>query len=192
MTTPTTRFRDGDSNDQVHCQTPLITVSDLPPTAFPTVMIPDNRYSPLCEHGARRAMDSPGTIENHERGILGEYAFGMVFGIADQVDTTIYEFGDPGYDFELFGQTIDVKTAKPQCTQPSLMVSASKDIVADYYVLVHQLHQRSYRILGSASAAIVDNAPIRRIGTHSPNDVRVVSQDCLSPITSSIANMTQL
>ena len=167
----------------------LIPASVLPETAFLTDKIPDNRYAPLAEHGARRAKDSYGTIENHERGILGEFAAAKFFGVPDRVDTQVYEYGDPGYDFEIGGWRVDVKTAKSQHQRPSLMVDATKELTADFYVLVHQLAQQCYRVIGYAPASVVAQAPVRNIGTHMAQHVREVEQDRLTPLTTALSDV---
>jgi hypothetical protein len=173
-------------SDDDYCSTPIISVADLPRSTFQTVMIPDRKYQPLCDTGARRAKNSPGTIQNHERGALGEGAFEQLLNLENQVDTELYEYGDPGYDFDLRVGTVDVKTARPQCDRPSLLVAASRPLAADYYVLVHQLHQRCYRIMGYAPAAVVARSPVRRIGRHRANRVHEVPQDRLWPFTSTV------
>jgi hypothetical protein len=165
----------------------LIPASTLPETAFPTIRIPDTQYVPLAEHGARRAKNSYGTIQNHERGILGEFAAADFFGVPNQVDTQVYEFGDPGYDFEIGGWRVDVKTANARWQRPSLMVDAKTELTADFYVLVHQLAQQCYRMIGYASAAMVARVPTRTIGLHSSEEVRVVEQDRLIPLPMSVS-----
>jgi hypothetical protein len=90
----------------------LIPASVLPETAFPTVRIEDNRYAPIAAHGAQRAKGR-GDIERHTLGILGEYAAAKFLGVPHEIDTEVYENGDPGYDFEVGGWRVDVKTAKP-------------------------------------------------------------------------------
>ena len=171
-----------------HCYLPIISAAAFPTATLPTVTVPDRRYQPLCANGAQRAMNHHGTVECHERGILGEYSFGKLVGVPDQVDTEIYEYGDPGYDFDLPVGTIDVKTARPQWDQPSLLVDASKALTADYFVLVHQLSQRCYRVIGYAPAAAVIRAPVRRISLHSANKVRMVDQQYLWPFTPSVVD----
>lgn len=177
----------GRPNGTDHCHAPLVSTAAIPDTAAPTVTIPDNRYGPLTDHGARRAVDTPGTIERHERGILGEFAAAKLFGVPDRVDTTIYEYGDPGYDFTLGGWTVDVKTAHTRHNTPALMVDAETDVTADFYVLVHQLSQRCYRILGYAPGAVVAEAPVRRLSVHRADRMRVVEQDRLFPVWPQLA-----
>jgi hypothetical protein len=173
-------------SDDDYCYRPIVSVAHLPDTSFPTVMIPDRKYQPLCDTGARRAMNSFGTIDRHERGALGEGAFEQLLGLENAVDTELYEYGDPGYDFDLSIGTVDVKTARPRWDQPSLMVGASKELAADYYVLIHQLSQRCYRVLGYAPAAVVAQAPVRQIRVHEAGRVRDVSQDWLWPFTGTV------
>lgn len=174
--------------DDGHCYTPITSVADLLKSSFPTVMIPDCKYQPLCDTGARRAKNSFGTIDRHERGALGEGAFEQLLGLENAVDTELYEYGDPGYDFDLAIGTVDVKTARPRWDYPSLMVDASKELAADYYVLIHQLSQRCYRVLGYAPAAVVAQAPIRQIRVHEATRVRDVPQDWLWPFTSTVVD----
>lgn len=168
---------------------PLIAVSDLPETELPTVRIPENQFPLVAKHGARRARDSPGSIENHERGALGEYGAAKFLGTPERFDNAIYEYGDPGYDFEISGWKIDVKTANPRFQKPSLMVDANKELTADFYVLVHQLAQRCYRVIGYASAAMVAQASPRTIRPHPATEVRVVEQDRLFPLPSSVSGI---
>lgn len=161
----------------------LISVADLPEDIFPTIKIPENRYQPLAAHGTKRAYHSPGTADDHIRGILGEFAVADLFQVPDRVDTCIYEYGDPGFDLRIDGYRIDVKTASSRVNNPRLLVDADSEILADVYVLVQGLSSRVYRILGYAPAAVVKQAPIcefsEAIGT---NRVRVVEQDQLAPL----------
>ena len=162
---------------------PLISVADLSETSFPTVPIPDNRYLPLTEHGTRRARNSPGTTDNHIQGILGEFALAELLCIPNQVDTQLYENGDPGYDLQYRGYTIDVKTTNPRMNNPQLMVDCQKQLNADFYVLVQEVGARHYQVLGYAPRCIVESAPVKEFGTvPGYNRVRIVDQDRLFPI----------
>lgn len=151
------------SNDSVESVSPLIPVAETPDTAKHTVDIPDEVRIPLSELGTERATDSPGSIKHHIRGICGEYAVAKFFGIEEQVDTEIYEYGDPGWDLTYRDNTIDVKTVGPRANNPCLMVNDRKPISADFYVLVQELSSRSYRLIGYAPACMVKTAPVRRI-----------------------------
>lgn len=169
---------------------PLIPASALPERAFHVESIPDNRYLPLAEHGTQRARGSLGSEENHRCGVFGEFAAARFFGLsADDVDTQVYEYGDPGYDFEVRGYRIDVKTTKQYYSRPSLMVDAEKELVADFYMLVHQLAERCYRIIGYASRQAVANARTRYVGEYSPREVRVIDQDGLIPLPASLSGI---
>lgn len=174
---------DGTEPDFNHTHTPLISALTVPDTSLPTVTIPDCRYHPLCEQGARRAFDTPQSIERHELGILGEFAAAKFLGVPERLDTDIYEYGDPGYDFRVGGETVDVKTAHPRWEQPSLIVDAHKELTADVYLLVHQVAQKCYRIIGYAPAAVVTRAPVRNLTRLAVDRVRMVDQDRLTPIT---------
>ena len=168
---------------------PLVPVSALSETAFHVESIPDNRYLPLAEHGAERARGSYGTNRDHQCGVFGEFAAARFFGKPDRVDTQIYEFGDPGYDLKIRGSRVDVKTCKQYYSHPSLMVDAEKELTADFYVLVHQLAERCYRILGYAPQQIVASARIEHVGEHRAKKVRVVDQDGLIPLPASFAGV---
>lgn len=161
----------------------LITVADLPTDIFPTLRIPENRYLPLTEHGTKRAYHAPGSPEHHIRGILGEFAVADLFHVPNRVDTCIYEYGDPGFDFRLNGFRVDVKTAGPQENNPRLLVGADSEIQADLYILAQELSSRVYRVLGYAPADVVEDAPVcefpQRIGA---SRVRVIKRDQLAPL----------
>lgn len=195
MTTPATQFPADTAAESRDCipftelyNGPLVSVADLSETAFPSVTVPDNRYGPLCEHGARRAMNCAGTIENHERGILGEYAAAELFGVPDEVDTELYENGDPGYDLEEGDVTVDVKTVGPQTNNPLLMLNVEREVTADIYVVVQQQAQRHYRMIGYAPASVVADAPVRLLTGWEGEKVRVVEQDRLVPLTAGMVD----
>ncbi|QLK25757.1 hypothetical protein HYG81_17010 [Natrinema zhouii] len=172
-----------------YCHDPLVPASEFASALLPTTTVPDSKYIPLAEHGARRAMNSRGTIENHERGILGEYAVADFFGVSDVVDTSLYENGDPGFDLQMGPWTIDVKTAGPCFDQPSLMVNATKNLSADFYVLTQQLSQQHYRIIGYAPSSRVAMAPVRQIGPHPADEVYVLDQYKLNPLHASASDI---
>ena len=170
---------------------PLVPVSALSETAFHVESIPDNHFWALDEHGTHRARGSYGSKENHRCGVFGEFAAARFFGLSaeDGVDTQIYEDGDPGYDLKVRGSRVDVKTTKQYYSRPSLMVNAEKELTADFYVLVHQLAERCYRILGYAPRQIVANARTEHVGEYRMKKVRVVDQDGLIPLPASFAGV---
>jgi hypothetical protein len=170
---------------------PIIPASALPERAFHVESIPDNHFWALAEHGTQRAQDSYGSKENHRCGVFGEFAAARFFGLSakDGVDTQIYEYGDPGYDFKVRGSRVDVKTTTQYYSRPSLMVDAGKELVADFYVLVHQLAERCYRIIGYAPRQTVANARTRSIGEYPPREVRVIDQDGLIPLPASLSGV---
>jgi hypothetical protein len=164
---------------------PLVSVSEMPKAVQPTVEISDAKRIPLSELGTMRARGGPGSIENHIRGIMGEFAVAKFFGVPEKVDDEIYEHGDPGYDLQIDGKTIDVKTVDPRANNPGLMVDATRNIEADYYVLVQELNANTYRIIGYAPAPVVKNADVRplRLDGYTKR-LRVVEQYDLFPIPS--------
>lgn len=163
--------------------TPLISVSDIEEDLRVVVNIPDEKRIPLSEIGTKRAKDSPGTIQDHIRGILGEFAVAKHLGVPDKVDTEIYDDGDEGYDLQFNNKTIDVKTLGPQWNRPRLIVPVYQGIQADYYVLVQEISSTTYEIIGYAPAAVVadskvEQIPGARIGTRG----YTVEQYKLTPI----------
>lgn len=69
--------------------------------------------------------------KNHELvGLRGEEAFIREFG--GELDTELRPRGDKGYDFEVGGQTVDVKTAR---NAHRLLVKAGRKKYADLFVL---------------------------------------------------------
>lgn len=168
---------------------PLVPVSALPKGTFQVEHIPDRRYIPLAEHGTDRSRGSPGTESRHQCGVFGEFAVAQFLGMPLAVDTQIYELGDPGYDLDIAGRRIDVKTTRQSNTRPSLMVDAKTELTADFYVLVQQLDERCYRILGYAPRQVVASAPTRSVGKHRAKKVREVDQDTLIPLPASFSDV---
>jgi hypothetical protein len=167
---------------------PLISVSEMPKANQPVVEIPDSKRIPLSEYGTKRARDSPGTIKDHIRGIMGEFVVAKFFDVPERVDDEIYEYGDPGYDLQIDSKTIDVKTVGPRANNPGLMIDANQSIDADYYILVQELNACTYRIIGYAPAPVVENAdtrPIRLDGY--AKRLRIVEQYDLFPIPSYVS-----
>jgi hypothetical protein len=170
----------------------LISVADLPNEIFPTIHISDNRYGPLTTHGTERAYHSPGTVEDHIRGILGEFAVADMFQVPERIDTSLYEYGDPGFDLKINGMRIDVKTAGPRVNNPRLMVAEKDELKADLYVLVQELSSRVYRVLGYAPVDVVERAPVSKFsGRFGGNRVRIVEQDQLAPLPLSMVRNLQ-
>lgn len=140
---------------------PFVPVSEVPDDQLPIVHINQTRRDALEVCGTKRAKDSPGTIENHIRGIKGEYAVAKHYGDPDRVDTEIRRYGDGGVDLEILGR-VQVKTCRSRVNNPRLLVAARKLLRADHYVLVQELDRSTYRIIGYAPRATVAEAPISR------------------------------
>jgi hypothetical protein len=166
-------------------QQPLIPASKAVGPMQPVVTVPRNKRIPLTEHAARRAIDSRGTPENHQRGILGEWAVSRLLGIEDRLDTEVYEYGDSGVDLRYHGKTIDVKTVGPHASNPELWVDLTQSLNAEYYVLAQQVSTARLRVIGYAPREAVANAYERDISSavdwHAER-VRAVPQDELYPI----------
>ncbi len=118
---------------------------------------------------------------------MGEFAVAEFFDVPEAVDNEIYEYGDPGYDLQIDGNTIDVKTVGPRANNPGLMINTKQTIDADYYILVQELNANAYRIIGYAPAPVVRTADTCRIRLDGYADhVRLVEQYDLFPIPSYI------
>lgn len=168
---------------------PLVPVSDIPISELPIISISQSRLEALSVMGAERAEDSRGTIQNHEKGVFGEYVVAKHLGVPDRIDDQIYENGDPGYDLVFRGKKIDVKTVGPRANNPFLPVSTYGKLLADYYVLVQQLNRSNYRIFGYAHRLQVKRSRTLKFShnsLHSPDrfddEVYVVEQDRLRPV----------
>lgn len=128
---------------------PWISVADLPEHSFPTVPITQEERQAIELHGAERAKYTPGPaeIEKEVRGLGGELAFSKAFdGV---VDTNQQDGGDGGYDFDIRGTRVDVKTRSRRVNNPDLLVSSKNEIRADCYVLIQERSRYDYQILGS-------------------------------------------
>ncbi|WP_142856386.1 hypothetical protein [Salinigranum halophilum] len=168
---------------------PLVPVSELDAAELPVVRLEPGRVEALAELGAMRARDGRGTIPNHERGALGEYAVSKHLGVTGEFDTEIYEGGDPGFDLRYRGMRVDVKTVGPRVNSPRLHVSTHGELTADYYILVQQLNRREYRVFGCAPRPVVRRSSTFRFSRSRRlwpdrygDEVYVVEQDRLSPI----------
>jgi hypothetical protein len=162
---------------------PLMPVTALDRHDPPIVTIEPEKLDALTLCAYERAKNSPGSIENHELGIHGEYAFAKYRGIPEAVDTEIYEYGDDGYDLEIDGQTVDVKTVNQHANNPELWVNVDCQLNADHYVLVHKLNASKFQIIGYAPRELVRNARVRKIRCDGYCDrVRAVPRDMLFPI----------
>lgn len=161
---------------------PLVSVVDSKNYIPETVHIEPEVAQALSLLACKRAMNSPGSIRHHERGLFGEYAYAKSNDATDAVDTNIYDYGDAGYDLEFEAGTIDVKTAGRQWNNPELQINTRQDLEADFYVLVHQLNRQCYQIIGWVPREVVQNAPTRRILHEDYADrVRAVPRDWLRP-----------
>lgn len=184
-----TPISSGISDDRVEKLEPLVPVSAVDKSTLPVVSISPSKQKALSILGAERAKDGQGTIKQHERGILGEFAVAKYLGIPEQIDEQIYENGDDGYDIVFNGKLIDVKTVGPQVNNPFLPVSTYGELNADFYILVQQLNQSKYQIYGYAHRLLVKKSHTLTF-THnklcSPDrfddQVYAVEQDALKPI----------
>lgn len=95
------------------------------------------------EHGGDHSMNGS-LIEKHFHGVVGEYAFSKHYGI--DIDDEFYHGGDSGGDFEVGGQTVDIKLAVG-VSHPYLLEKEYKE-PKDVYVLCHANPDRTITILG--------------------------------------------
>lgn len=159
---------------------PLVSVTESKQYRPPVVSILKRRCTALSLHAHERAKHGPGSIRQHELGILGEYAVAKYMGEPEAFDTTVYDHGDPGYDLRITGQTIDVKTASNRANNPELWIDASASLDAEFYALVHQLNYTTYQLIGYAPRQMVEEARIRRIQLDGYCErVRAIPQDNL-------------
>jgi len=140
---------------------PFVPVSEIPNEQLPIVHIERAQRNALEVCGTKRAKDSPGTIDNHIRGIKGEFAVAKHYGDPERVDTEKRKYGDGGVDLDILGR-VQVKTCGPHVNNPRLLVDAKKRLRADHYVLVQELDRSTYRIIGYAPRATVAEASISR------------------------------
>jgi hypothetical protein len=176
-------------DDHLRYIEPLVPVSEIDTAELPVVRLEPGRVEALAELGARRAKDARGTISNHERGALGEYAVAKHLGVTGEFDTEIYEGGDPGFDLRYRGRLVDVKTVGPSVNNPRLHVSTHGSLTADYYILVQQLNRREYRVFGCAPRPVVRRSSRFRFSRSRElwhdkhgDEVYAVEQDRLRPI----------
>jgi len=105
------------------------------------------------------------SLRSHEIGILGEMAVAQFYHT--DFDEETYAFGDDGFDVELWGQKVDVKsTATTKLTLPQLLVRADKGLDADVYIRAHVIEcgasGAKVRLLGYAPQALVKSREPRR------------------------------
>lgn len=158
--------------------TPLISAKNVPKRYRPLIEIPECRFYPLEEHGTLRADGGAGDPENHQLGILGEYALARFLGIEKRVDTELYDDGDGGVDLNYAGNPIDVKAAGLGRSDPALTVGAYKPLNAQYYVLANRIGPSQFRLVGYCPRHFVANAPVR---DYDGDSVHVVPQEDLFP-----------
>ena len=112
---------------------PLVSAADTveanqPPIWFDGCITRKNRY-----HAKQRAPSSESEY-NHWLGITGELGAATYFRSKINWDTYPDYDGDPGYDFEVGGRRVEVKTVGKR-HDVELRVPANRADCADYYVL---------------------------------------------------------
>lgn len=159
--------------------TPLVPASYVPERFRPVIEISEHHCYPLEEYGALRADGGVGNPQNHQLGILGEYALAQFLGIEKRIDTTLYDDGsDGGIDLNFAGQTVDVKTAGRTQRNPALLVGAYKPLRSEYYVLAQRIGPMQFRLVGYCPRQFVANAKVRK---YDGEKVHVVPQNDLFP-----------
>lgn len=158
--------------------TPIIPASEVPEQFRPSIEIRENKRHALEMQGDLRA-DSGGDARNHRLGIFGEHAVTLYVGNEDLLDTEVYaDGGDGGIDLQICGNTVDVKTASREQTNPRLLVRAYDALQADYYVLVNRIGAGRFKLVGYCPRHFVANAETKR---YNGEYVHVVPQDALFP-----------
>lgn len=109
------------------------------------------------------------TLESAEAHVVGKVGEIVTSEVLDfPLDKNIYSEGDPGYDHQLQGTTLDTKTTRTDCSEPQLIVSAEDAPPADYFVLVHIVDGETARVVGFTDRKTVVEREARRWpGTHS-------------------------
>jgi len=167
---------------------PLVPVSEMDQSDLPIIDLSSSKVEAISLVATKRAVDGRGSIKNHERGALGEYAAAKHLGIPGEFDDEIYEDGDPGFDLMYRGSKIDVKTVGPQANNPFLQVPTRGELTADYYLLVHQLSRKCYRVIGYAPRPVVARSETftysmsEKFDDRYGDEVYKVDQDRLAPV----------
>ena len=172
------------SNDPSEDKTLGPTAADVSVDDLPTVTLTDEQlqeaqqiakarnesYSDI--DGGRVCGDQTST-DAHITGVIGELIYATRYDA--QIDDSIYSYGDDGYDFVSGPLTVDIKTTSTHIDRPALIVPTEPIPTADLFFLVHQIGERTGRIVGFAThATVVDRTAVRRPG----NDLNyVVPQD---------------
>jgi hypothetical protein len=153
-----------------------LTAADVPLEALPVVRLTREEINRGLRLAKRRnasyrdisggdVFGNLGSLDSHQRGILGELAVAKFYGIS--VDSEIYEFGDGGRDFQLFDDDVDVKTtATTKMRLPELLVRSDKEVRADLFVRAHIINgnrtEVRVRLVGYATSDTVTNRKPRR------------------------------
>lgn len=159
------------------------TPADVPLNKLPTVTLTDDKLQDaqrIAEarnrsydkiDGGRVCGDQTST-DAHTTGVIGELVYATRYNV--QIDDSVYSYGDDGYDFS-GAITVDVKTTETHIDRPGLIVPTEPAPAADLYFLVHQIGEKTGRIIGFATrATVTDRTPVRKPG----NDLNyVVEQD---------------
>lgn len=172
------------SPPQEPAATPLFSAADLDIDDYPVVHIPDSRLYVLEEYARRIASVSPGSVENHRKGKIGEDAVAKPLGARQSIDLSVYpDGGDGGVDLNHRGAKIDVKTVGRHRSDPALTVDAYKPLRADYYVLASRISKTDVRLIGYAPRRFVANAPVQNNGD---GPYHIVEQDYLFPFPTTL------
>jgi hypothetical protein len=147
---------------------PLLSSADYDLDDLPTVQLPQERRAAVKECAKEIAETWFGTQQDHINGKFGEDATRRLLDAEDPLDVKVRtDGGDGGSDFTHNGLTIDCKTVgRNYVSDPKLIVRASDDLNADYYVLVSRVGPADFRIVGCAPRALVKSVqPIEIQGT---------------------------
>lgn len=141
--------------------TPLFSAADIAVEDYPIVHIPERRVHPIESHAEQIADHSPGPVEKHQTGKVGEYAVAKRLGVQDEIDFQVCtDGGDGGFDLIYNGIKIDVKTLSRSRADPDLMVNRYQPLRADYYLLASRVSKTDVRLIGVAPRKFVADAPL--------------------------------
>lgn len=146
---------------------PLVSAADVNESNYPRARFDDGIAWSIQETARQRAPTSE-SVWSHQVGFAGELAASAYFEVS--ADWTIHPdyVGDDGYDFEVQGNKVEVKTVTKR-EDLELRVPASKADEADYVILAQCSHpQELVQLIGWISSP-----RLQAVGHRFDSDLRV-------------------
>lgn len=150
------------------------TPADVPLNALPVVELTDDQlqHARRIAQARNQSYDSidggrvcgeQSSTDAHTTGAVGEIAYAIQYD--EQVDESIYAYGDGGRDFTAGPIEIDTKNTRTHIDRPALVVPVEPEPTADVYFLLHQIGEQTVRIVGFATiATVMDREPVPKPG----------------------------